>query len=141
MRRANSVTANMMAGRIEDRVDNKIYKRSFIYDILKMFMEECQEALLRGESIQISGVGTIYPEVKSCKTFNLPVCNNDKGNPPYTRLRMSCGQKFHEKMNQKLLENIENGIYGLEKLPFEKSQITNLKNLGYILEDIEEEKE
>ena len=45
--------------------------------------------------------------------------------------------ELHEKMNEKLLENIENGIYGLEKLPFSKQQMTYLKNGGFIPEDAE----
>lgn len=134
----NTVTVNMMAGRIEERNDN-IYKKEVIYEILKMFMGECQEALMRGENVRISGVGTLYPEVKTRKTFNLPVCNNDKGNPPYTRLRFNCSNKFNGRMKSQLLKNIDNGIYGLEKLPFDKCQITNLKRLGYIPTDDNEE--
>lgn len=40
-----------------------------------MYMEECQKALLRGDRVQISEVGTIIPEVKTCESFNLPQCN------------------------------------------------------------------
>ena len=36
-----------MAGRIAKRADNKIYKKEYVYDILKMYMEEVQNALLR----------------------------------------------------------------------------------------------
>ena len=50
---------------------------------------------------------------------------------------MSRTNKLHDKMNEKLLENIENGIYGLEKLPFSKQQMTYLKNGGFIPEDTE----
>lgn len=55
------------------------YKKEFVYDILKMYMEECQKALLRGERVQISGVGTIISEVKTCESFNVPQCNKEEG--------------------------------------------------------------
>ena len=124
-----------MAGRIAKK--NKIYKREYVYDILKMYMEEIQNALLRGERVQISGVGTIIPEVKTREYYSLPCCNKADGNPPYTAMRMSRTNTLHYKMNEKLLENIENGIYGLEKLPFSKQQTTYLKNGGFIPEDAE----
>ncbi|MSS63655.1 HU family DNA-binding protein [Velocimicrobium porci] len=126
-----------MAGRIAKKADNKIYKREYVYDILKMYMEEIQSALLRGERVQISGVGTIIPEVKTRENYSLPCCNKADGNPPYTAMRMSRTNTLHDKMNEKLLENIENGIYGLEKLPFSKQQMTYLKNGGFIPEDAE----
>lgn len=132
------LSPHKMAGRIAERADNKIYKKEFVYDILKMYMEECQKALLRGERVQISGVGTIIPEVKTCESFNLPKCNKEEGNPPYTRIRMSRNNILGEKMNETLLENIKNGIYGLEKLPFSKQQMTYLRNGGFIPKDKEE---
>jgi len=36
-----------------------------------------------------------------------------------------------------LMENIENGIWGLERLPFDVQQMDILKNSGYIPEDAE----
>lgn len=126
-----------MASRIAERADNKIYKKEFVYDILKMYMDEVQKALLRGERVQIAGVGTIIPEVKTRECFALPCCNKVEGNPPYTTMRMSRTNTLHDKMNEILLENIENGIYGLEKLPFSKQQMTYLRNGGFIPEDAE----
>ena len=38
-------------------------------------------------------------------------------------------------MNKNLLRNIENGIYGLEKLPFSRQQMNILKKSGYIPAD------
>ena len=40
-------------------------------------------------------------------------------------------------MNRQLLQNIENGIYGLAKTPISKQQMTILKNSGYIPQDAE----
>ena len=131
------ISPSKMAGRIAKRADNKIYKREYVYDVLKMYMDEVQKALLRGERVQIAGVGTIIPEVKTREYYSLPCCNKETGNPPYTAMRMSRTNTLHYKMNEKLLENIENGIYGLEKLPFSKQQMTYLKNGGFIPEDVE----
>lgn len=141
MAKRNGLSASKMASRILDREDNK-YKREIVYSILQMYMDECRKALIRGERVQISGVGTIIPEVKThIGNFNLPVCNREGGNPPYTRIRMSRNNSLGEKMNVTLRENIENGVLGLEKLPFDKRQITILKDSGYISVDEEYEEE
>ena len=68
----NGISPFKMAGRIAKRADNKIYKREYVYDVLKMYMDEVQKALLRGERVQIAGVGTIIPEVKTRESFTLP---------------------------------------------------------------------
>lgn len=41
-------------------------------------------------------------------------------------------------MNQTLTENMEQGVYELEKLLFSRQQINILKKSGYLLEDAEE---
>lgn len=124
-----------MACRIAKRSDNKIYKKEFVYDIIKLFADEIQEAILEGNGVRIDGVGTIKPDVKVRETYSLSFCNKPEGNPPYTAFKMTRTQKFKDRMNKKLLENIENGIYGLENLPFTKSQMRILKNTGIIPED------
>lgn len=125
-----------MAGRIQEREDNQ-YKKEVIYDVLKMYMDEVQKALLRGERIQIKGVGTIIPELKVHARFNLPCCNRVEGNPPYTSMRMSRTNTLKDKMDQMLLDNLDKNVYGLEKLGFTKQQMTYLKNGGFVSEDIE----
>ena len=74
------------------------------------------------------------------------MCNKDGGNPPYTKLKITRNNLLGETMNRNLLRNIENGIYGLDKLPFSKQQMDILKKSGYIpkdavAEDAEIEKE
>lgn len=135
----NGLTLFQIAGRILNREDN-IYKKDIVCDVLKMYMDEVQKALLRGERVLIHGVGTIIPEVKThIGNYNMPRCNNFEGNPPpYTLMKMSRTNKLHDKMNSKLLENVKNGIYGLEKLPFSRQQLDILKDGGYIPEDAEE---
>ena len=141
VKRTNALTACKMAKRICDRSDN-IYDKKIIENILKMYMDECRKALLAGERVQITKVGTIIPEVKVHEgNFNLPRCNKVGGNPPYTKLRMRRNNFLVEAMNNTLTKNIENGIYGLEKLSFSTQQMDTLKKSGYIPEDVEIEEE
>lgn len=134
------LSAFKMAKRICDRKDN-VYDKKVIESILNMYMDECRKALLEGERVQITGVGTIIPEIKTRMNFSLPCCNKEEGNPPYTKIRISRNNRLGEKMNQTLLENIGNGIYGLEKLPFDKQQMVYLRNGGFIPDDIKTEDE
>lgn len=137
---SKGLTAKMMTMRILDRKDN-IYKKEIVYEILKMYADECSKALLKGEYVKILGVGTIIPEVKATKAFNLPNCNKDDGNLPYTSIKIRRNNEFGAVMNQKLIENMENGIYGLEEIPFTKQQMTILKNSGWIPDDAEIEED
>lgn len=142
MARVKALSAYKMAKRIYDREDNvydkKIVTRQLITNILLMYMDECRKALAEGERIEISKVGTIIPEVKvHIGNFNLPMCNKDSGNPPYTKLKIRRNNIFGNVMNEILKKNIKDGIYGLEKLPFSKQQLSILKDSGYIPEDAE----
>lgn len=132
-----ALSAYKMAKRISDRKDN-VYDKRIIENILNMYMDECRKALLSGERVQITKVGTIIPEVKVHEgNFNLPICNKDGGNPPYTKLRIRRNNLLGDIMNRLLIKNIENGIYGLEKLPFSTQQMDTLKKSGYIPENAE----
>ena len=135
-KRPTSLTVSKMAKRISDREDN-IYDTRVIGNILNMYMDECRKALLSGERVQISKVGTIIPEVKTRISYSLPVCNKEGGNPPYTTFRISRNNHMREEMNRLLMQNIKKGIYGLKKLPFNKQQLDILRDSGYIPEDAE----
>ena len=132
-----ALSAYKMAKRISDRKDN-VYDKKIIENILNMYMDECRKALLSGERVQITKVGTIIPEVKVHEgNFNLPICNKDGGNPPYTKLRIRRNNLLGDIMNRLLIKNIESGIYGLDKLPFSRQQMDILKKSGYIPADAE----
>ena len=142
MARIRGLTANQIAKRIYNREDNvydkKVITKQLITSVLLMYMDECRKALAEGERIEISKVGSIIPEVKVHEgNFNLPMCNKDGGNPPYTKLKITRNNLLGETMNRNLLRNIENGIYGLDKLPFSKQQMDILKQSGYISQDAE----
>lgn len=134
------LAANKMAARILNREDNK-YKKELIYDVLKMYMDECRKAVLNGERVQITGVGTIIPKLRTHKgTFNMPICNRCEGNPPpYVEVKLSRNDSFRKELSEKLLKNLDNGIIGLGKLSFDVQQINILKNSGFIKEDYKEE--
>ena len=132
----DALSAGKMAARIYNREDN-IYKQSMIKEILDMYAKEVHKAMMNGERVQISKVGTIFPEIKTRLSYGLPSCNKEGGNPHYTKLRISRNHAIKESMNRQLLQNIDNGIYGLAKTPISKQQMTILKNSGYIPEDAE----
>lgn len=128
---------NKMAGRIYNREDNQ-YKRSMIKEVLDMYADEVYKAMMKGERVRISKVGTIIPEVKTHKgRYNMPICNQFEGSnpPPYTKIRISRNWAIKEAMDRKLMKNIENGIYGLKKLPFDIQQVNILKKSGFIPND------
>lgn len=137
------LSTNKMAARIYNREDNQ-YKRDMIKEILDMYADEIYKAVLKGERVQITRVGTIIPEVRTHKGhYNMPTCNRFAGEnpPPYTRVKMTRNWSIKEAMDKQLLKNIENGILGLEKLPFDTQQINILKDSGYIAGEGEDVKE
>lgn len=139
MSRFSILNENKMAARICNREDNHYYKHQMIKAILQMYSDEIYKAMLNGERVQITGVGTLIPEVKVHEgKYNMPVCNKTEGNPPpFAKIRISDNWKMRESMNKRLMQNIKNGIYGLKKLLFTKTQFEFLKETGYIPEDAE----
>lgn len=132
-----TLSAFKMSQRIFDRADN-VYNKKVIMNILQMYMEECRKALLAGERVEITRVGNITPEIKVHEgNYNLPICNKDSANPPYTKLKMTRAVSLGSVMNNQLIKNIKKGVYGLEKLPFSKQQFAILKKSGYLPEDAE----
>lgn len=71
------------------------------------------------------------------------MCNKEGGNPPSTKLKINRSISLRDHMNSRLLKNMENGIYGLGKLPFSKQQMKILKDNGYLPENegMEEEED
>lgn len=132
------LSIGQMTGRILRRRAN-IYDKKTVKDVLKMYMDECRKALIKGERVQITGVGTIIPEVKThMGNYQMSIHNKDDEKSPYTKIKISRNMKLRNDMLEALLSNIENGIYGLEKLPFNAQQIYNLKANGFIFEDEQE---
>ena len=137
------LTMRQIAGRICDK-ENNIYSEKIVYDILNKCMDECKKGLLSGERVQLTGIGTIIPLVKTHRRSNcryLPTFNQDNVDQPYTKIKISRNNAFVQEMNETLLNNIENGILGLEQLPFDKQQITILRDSGFIPDEENEHDE
>ena len=132
-----TLNENQMAARICKREDNPIYKHQMIKEILKMYSDEMRKAFLKGERVQITGVGTVIPELKIRDgRYTIPKCNKTEGNPPpYTKIRMFENRTMKEKMNRTLKQNMEKGVYGMERLRFTDSQMEFMKEKGLIPED------
>ena len=121
-----------MTYRIAGREDN-IYHPKMISSILNMYLDECRKALMKGENVQLKGIGTLMPEIKTHRRYySFHTCENVDEYLPYTRLRMHRSRTLINDMDKTLLKNIQDGILGLEELPFDKQQITNLKNCGLV---------
>lgn len=135
----SKLNENQMAARICNREDNHFYKHKMIKEILQMYSDEIYKAMLNGERVQISKVGTIIPEIKIHEgKYNMPVCNKTEGNPPpYAKIRISDNWSMRENLNRKLMQNIKDGIWGLKKLLFTKSSFEFLKETGYIPKEAE----
>ena len=132
MAHKDALSAGKMAARIHNREDN-LYKQSVIKEILDMYAKEIYKAMMDGERVQISKVGTITPEVKTRMAFN----NREGGNPPFTRIVISLNRAIKENMDRQLLQNMDSGIYGLAKTPFSRKQMDIMKKCGYIPADAE----
>ena len=136
----SGLTIRKAAKRMSNREDN-LYSEKVINNVLKMYMEECKKELLKGKSVQLTGIGTIIPEIKTHKYSNLPSFNKEDNDLPYTKVKMKRNYSLIQEMNRILRENIENGILGLENLPFERQQITILRDNGLISDKEAESKE
>ena len=139
MQKRTKLTENQMAIRICNREDNIYYKQQMIKSILSMYSDEVRKAMINGETVQISGVGTLIPEVKVHEgKYNMPICNRTEGNPPpYTKIRMHRNYTLELAMNSKLLQNIKNGIWGLKKRFFTQTDFEFLKEKEFIPADAE----
>lgn len=135
----SKLNENQMAARICNREDNHFYKHQMIKEILKMYSDEIYKAMLNGERVQISKVCTLIPEIKVHEgKYNMPTCNKTEGNPPpYAKIRISDNWEMRETLNKKLMQNIKDGVWGLKKLLFTKSNFEFLKETGYIPQEAE----
>lgn len=139
-KRAINITG--MAGRVCNREDN-IYKLSVISDILKMYFDECQNALENGEKVGLSIIGTITPKVHTPRTYGFSLMNSPEGNKPYTSIQFTRGKTCRDKLDRKYWNNLKNGFAGLgERCQCNKAQKNVLKEAGFLApEYLEEETE
>lgn len=137
-----ALTVNDMSNRILEReefsndndVVKKNFKREMIRSVLNAYMEEMRLAFLDGERVYMPIIGTLIPEVcvPEGSYYNLPNCQKKDVAPPYTNLRFSRNHNLQNDMNRQLRENVAEGIWGLEYLPFTDEQLDALTESGYI---------
>ena len=100
--------------RIREREDNTFTKKA-ISGILKMYAEECQETLLNGGKVSIKGVGTIRPSLVDYKHCGLPTVDDGEDySCKIVRMNFCTNDIFKDMLKERLNENMENGIIGLE---------------------------
>lgn len=100
--------------RIRKREDNTFTKKA-ISGILKMYAEECQDALLNGGKVSIKGVGTIRPSLVEYKHCGLPTVDDGEDySCKIVRMNFCTNDIFKDMLKERLNENLENGIIGLE---------------------------
>ena len=130
-----TITKKMIASRVFQREDN-IYKMSVIQEIFNMCLEEMELALENGEKVSIGEIGALSPCVHSQRTFNFGEMNLVVGNKPYTTIKLSRKKGNKQRMNNKYLQNIEDGKYGLGYgCMCTPQQIAILEDKGYIKEN------
>jgi hypothetical protein len=131
------VSVGQMATRICER-DDMLYDKKVIVNVLNAYMEECRKALLKGESIQLSKIGKIIPQVKVHeRDVNIWWLNKEGGNPPYVSMKITRNEELRKDFASMLIGNIKKGIMGLEKLPFSNQQLRILKEHGFVPEDVQ----
>lgn len=123
-----------IASRILNREDN-LYKQEVIKDILQMYLEECDKALVDGYGVGLDKVGTLIPQVHSPKSY-YPInsMNLEEGNKPYTTVKFNRSKILKSKMDKKYRKNVKDGIPGLgEECMCNTSQRNRLIEKGFLV--------
>ena len=110
-KRVYGLTTKQIAERIMQREDN-IYRIEVIRDILDRYCEECTNALLDGEKLNLSGIGTLTPKIHAPVTMNI-FDDGDEKRIPYVTVNYRRNTKLKDRMNRRYRKNIENGFAGL----------------------------
>ena len=130
-----TITKKMIASIVFQREDN-IYKMSVIQEIFNMCLEEMELALENGEKVSIGEIGSLSPSVHTPRTYNIGEMNHEDGNTPYTTIKFGRKKGNKQRMNNKYLQNIEDGKYGLGYgCMCTPQQIAILEDKGYIKEN------
>lgn len=95
------------------REDN-IYRIEVIRDILDKYGEECANALIDGEKLNLSGIGTLTPKIHAPVTMNI-FDDGDERKVPYVTVNYHRSTKLKDRMNSRYRKNIENGFAGLSE--------------------------
>lgn len=110
-KRVYGLTTKQIAERIMQREDN-IYRIEVIRDILDRYSEECMKALIDGEKLNLSGIGTLTPKIHAPITMNI-FDDRDEKRIPYVTVNYRRNTKLKDRMNSRYRKNISNGFAGL----------------------------
>ena len=113
-KRNYGLTVKQLAERIMKREDNLYYRQEFIRDVIYMFCNECVKALENGEKINLTGLGTLTPNIHAPVTMNI-FDEGDEKRVPYVTVNYRRSTKLKDSMNRKYRKNIENGFPGLSE--------------------------
>lgn len=85
------------------------YRKEVLSDVIDLYTKELVKALMDGEKINITGIGTITPKVRQhYGKCHLPNRKNPYGDHmPYIRLYFVQNNRFREKINKKFLRNLK----------------------------------
>lgn len=146
LNRSPGLTIQQMSARICRREDNLYFKQDCILDIIRMYLDECANALNDGEKINLSKLGTLTPSVHTpLHRCNLYCSREDRSDSPapYTRVNYTRNSALQLRMNTRFKKNIKDGYAGLgSKCECSTSQIRILQHHGLLKADealVEEE--
>ena len=101
----SGLTIKKAMERIYEREDN-MYTKKTIYSILKLYAEECLNALVDGEKVYLRDVGTIRPDVVTLKHCGLPTVTS-RENTSLTIVKVRV--RTSNMLKRRLKEKLENG--------------------------------
>lgn len=77
-----------------------------------MYSGVCMDALLNGEKLNLSGVGTLTPKIHAPVTMNI-FGEDDERRVPYVTIDYRRNTKLKDRMNSRYRANIQKGFAGL----------------------------
>lgn len=106
-------TVKSLAERVWKREDNP-FKKEYIMKILKLYHEEIYKALLDGEKINLSKIGTLTPKLHAPISNNLYPDDEDKCQP-YVSIDYVQNRKLKNAASDRFRRNIQDGFDGLSE--------------------------
>ena len=102
------VTKKEFTERVMQREDNYYYKYEMIREIINMYNDELRKALMNGESVIISGIGTIVPTVRHRETNFIPPSHpeSDYETLPFVDIHFNKNAKLRDAINGRLRRNL-----------------------------------
>lgn len=108
------LTTQRAVGRILEREDN-IYNKETIRNVIKMYMEECINQLMQGETVSFEGIGTFKAGIVNPPgSYGIP--NMNENEPlPYVKMKFRTKTRLKDMLKAKLNKNLKKGIKSLKE--------------------------